>query len=248
MSVGSYQVPTGLKTLEQPQLVEFWLVRHGQSVWNAVDKYQGQANVPLSDLGVAEARALAKRLAGQEFAAIYSSDLERAQTTATIATADVQLSCQQQKQGQPRVQTMPELREILAGVLSGLSTAEICTRHPDYIERLNADPWHTPRPEGESMQDLLERTVAALRSICCSLSVPAPVSTATQATQRVLVFTHGGVIRTAVALGLGLSGSAASHCARLNVANTSLTRLLLGSDERVAGTLLSFNDDAHLRQ
>ncbi|UTA52008.1 histidine phosphatase family protein [Deinococcus radiodurans] len=58
---------------------------------------------------------------------------------------------------------------------------------------------------------------------------------------RVLVFTHGGVVR--VAVGLALGGVPGHAWSRLSVTNTSITRVLLGEH---SGTLLGFNDEAHL--
>ncbi|MEW6690221.1 MAG: histidine phosphatase family protein, partial [Pseudomonadota bacterium] len=54
------------------------LVRHGETAWNAEHRVQGQLDVALNETGRAQANALARALASEEFAAIYSSDLARA--------------------------------------------------------------------------------------------------------------------------------------------------------------------------
>jgi probable phosphoglycerate mutase len=214
--------PFGFTPPDRRSATELWVVRHGESTWNTEGRYQGQANVPLSPVGVLQAASLAERLTGQHFDAVYTSDLLRAaQTAQTVA---------ERLEGAPTVRPDPGLREIDVGELSGLVIADIRERHPDYLEALRTDPWTTRRPGGESMEDLYTRSGAAFETL-----------RARHPGQRVLVFTHGGVVR--VAVGLALGGVPANAWARLSVTNTSITRVLLGEN---SGTLLGFNDDAHL--
>ena len=56
----------------------WYLVRHGQTSWNRNGRVQGHTDVALSEEGVRQARAVAKRLAGRPFSAAYTSDLSRA--------------------------------------------------------------------------------------------------------------------------------------------------------------------------
>lgn len=205
-------------------------MRHGQSTWNADGRYQGQADVPLSEIGRQQSQALAERLAtlaagGVHFDAIYTSDLSRASQTAMITAACLGLD----------VCLDPRLREIHVGELSGLLREEIERDYPLYMTNLQADPWVTCRPGGESMKDLFERCREVFSEY-----------TERHAGGRVLVFTHGGVVR--VGVGLALSGLQSEPVipavwSRLSVANTSVTRLLLSPGE---GSLLCFNDEAHL--
>src|SRR2546421_645446 len=58
------------------------LVRHGESEWNRISRYQGQADAPLSELGLRQAEALGQRLALEKIDAIYASPLQRALRTA----------------------------------------------------------------------------------------------------------------------------------------------------------------------
>ncbi len=165
---------------------------------------------------------LAERLTGQTFDAVYSSDLARALVTAEIVA--------ERLAAQPDVRIDEGLREIDVGLLSGKDTPQLRTEHADYLEALRADPWNTRRPGGESMKDLYERAGTSFQAM-----------RARHAGGRVLVFTHGGVVR--VAVGLALGGVPQNAWARLSVTNTSVTRVLLTEG---GGTLLGFNDAAHL--
>lgn len=217
-----HRPPTGFTPPDRRTATEFWVVRHGESIWNADGRYQGQTDVPLSHVGLLQASSLAERLTGQHFDAVYSSDLARALQTAEIVA--------ERLAGRPPVHPDPGLREIDVGQLSGLVLADIEARHPEYLRDLRADPWQTRRPGGESMADLFARSGAAFERL-----------RAQHPGGRVLVFTHGGVVR--VAVGLALGGVPNHAWARLSVTNTSITRILLGEN---SGTLLGFNDDAHL--
>lgn len=216
------QSPTGFTPPDRATATEFWVIRHGESTWNADGRYQGQTDVPLSAVGRLQAASLAERLTGQEFGAVYSSDLLRASQTAQAVA--------ERLAGAPPVQLDPGLREISVGELAGLMMTDIRQRFPEYLSALQADPWATRRPGGESMADLYDRCGAAFH-----------VLRERHPGQRVLVFTHGGVVR--VAVGLALGGVPANAWARLSVTNTSITRVLLGAD---TGMLLEFNDAAHL--
>lgn len=214
--------PMGFSPPDRASATEFWVVRHGESTWNVEGRYQGQTDVPLSNVGVLQAATLAERLTGLHFGAVYSSDLRRAVQTAQAVT--------ERLAGAPPVQLDAGLREIDVGELSGLLVSEIRERFPEYLGALHADPWRTRRPGGESMEDLFGRSGAAFHAL-----------RERHPGERVLVFTHGGVVR--VAVGLALGGVPEGAWARLSVTNTSVTRVLLGAQ---SGTLLGFNDEAHL--
>jgi probable phosphoglycerate mutase len=90
------------------------LVRHGETDWNAAGRLQGHTDRPLSDYGREQARRLAEELTGEEFDAIYSSDLARARETAEIVGAELGLP----------VALDPDLREKDWGNWEGLTSTE----------------------------------------------------------------------------------------------------------------------------
>ena len=89
--------------------VPFWYLRHGETDWNARGLSQGSIDVPLNDLGLAQAREAGERLRGRGIASIVASPLSRARVTAEIV-ADIL--------GLP-VAIEPDLREVAWGIREG---------------------------------------------------------------------------------------------------------------------------------
>ncbi len=142
------------------------IVRHGQSEWNAVGRWQGQADPPLTDLGRAQAQAAVERLRG--FDRIASSDLRRSLDTAEIIRAGI---------GLPAVHVDADLRERDAGAWTGLTRSDIDEGWPGFLA--NGD-----RPTGYETDDLLRRRVlAATERVSADLDGG-----------RVAVIAHAGVI------------------------------------------------------
>ncbi len=90
------------------------LVRHGETDWNADGRLQGHTDRPLSDYGRRQAQKLADALEGEEFDAIYASDLARARETAEIVAERLRLP----------VVLDPDLREKDWGNWEGLTSME----------------------------------------------------------------------------------------------------------------------------
>jgi len=149
------------------------LVRHGETEWNAARRIQGQIDIGLNETGVAQARAAGRGLKEAGIAALYSSDLKRAWTTAgEIGTA----------LGLVPV-AVPEMRERRYGVFEGLTYAEAQARFPDgyaAFEGRNAD---YDFENGESLRAMFARVTDKLQAIA-----------ALHPAQSVLVVLHGGVL------------------------------------------------------
>jgi probable phosphoglycerate mutase len=148
-------------------------VRHGETEWNAGRRIQGQIDIPLSALGHAQARATGNALSDEGFAAIYSSDLERARQTAEATAHLAHLP----------LQLTPGLRERHYGVFQGLTHEEAAQRHPaDYARHHARDPRFAPAG-GESLLDLAARLHETIDAIVRR-----------HAGEAVALFTHGGVL------------------------------------------------------
>jgi len=157
--------------------------RHGQTAWNLQRRFQGQLDVPLDDLGRAQAARAAGLLAGFSPSAIVSSDLVRARETAQ-ALADVT---------RLPIATDPRLREIDVGVWQGLTFDEVAERYP-----VEAASWRDGgdgrRGGGESLVEVGARAVAAVDDALVSLADGATL----------VVVTHGAAGRAIVASMIGL--------------------------------------------
>ncbi len=190
------------------------LVRHAESIWNASQTWQGQTDVPLSARGRLQARALATRLFGEPFDHRRASDLARAFETARALG--------------PEPLADPRFREIDVGAWAGLSRHEAAARFPDQVARLRAG-LPVPIGGGESMPEFEARVDAAVDELL-----------AEHAGRRLLVVTHGGVIRALATRVLGMRGRTSPL---IGAGNTSLTRLV-AVDERLV--LQVYNDALHL--
>ncbi len=199
---------------------KIFLVRHGETLWNHARRYQGHADIPLSASGVAQARALAGRLASQSFAGFYASDLQRAYATALILAAPHGLA----------VQKVPALREIDFGDWEGLTREEIIELYPDLSRRWWSQPRDTRLPGGETLTEVATRAVGALREIA-----------ARHPDDQVVVVTHGGTIRAGIA---SLIHMDLNQYWRLRQDNTALSIIEFFAPDRAQ--LLLFNDTCHL--
>ena len=152
---------------------ELVAIRHGETVWNTQGLQQGQLNSDLTHLGRAQARALAERLGGEQFAAVYSSDLGRALETARVIADRIGLD----------VETDLRLRERNLGILQGISLRQFEQEHPgEYARFRSGDPDYVI-PSGESPRQRHERCVACATELA-----------GRHAGQRILIVTHGGIL------------------------------------------------------
>ena len=107
------------------------LARHGETDWNAEGRIQGQLDIPLNAQGHRQAAALAAALAGQDFQALYSSDLMRARLTALPLAQAHRLP----------LQPLPEWRERHHGRMQGQTYEEMAHDWPEGHRHLRArDP------------------------------------------------------------------------------------------------------------
>ena len=115
-------------------------VRHGQTEWNVLGRYQGQTDVALSPLGIEQAEKLAAHFPVDKIEAVYSSDLARAMKTASCVADRFGLT----------VEPRPELRELNFGDWEGLTYDEIVAKWPDALQNFFQHPDVLEIPHGES--------------------------------------------------------------------------------------------------
>jgi broad specificity phosphatase PhoE len=193
------------------------LVRHGESIWNGVRRFQGTTDVPLSETGYAQARAVGRALARYRVAAAYVSPLRRARETAVTALGGRDVP----------IRPIAELAEVGLGEWEGRTVDDVRGRAGDPYGAWIRAPLDCPPPGGERLDDAAARIVGALDRIAAA---HAPGDD-------VLVIAHGGVISLYACHLLGCSLNALW---RLRVDNASLTVV-------EPPRLISLNETGHLR-
>ena len=125
-----------------------YIIRHGESAYNAEHRIQGQLDPPLSPLGIRQAEALAHWARGESFDALYSSPLARAADTAGRLAAAIGLT--------PIFDD--RLRELNAGVFQGLRKDELPDRYAQALARWRSQDPDYRIPGGESRPTPLLRS------------------------------------------------------------------------------------------
>jgi probable phosphoglycerate mutase len=171
-----------------------YLARHGETTWNAVGRYQGRLETPLSPLGQAQAQALAGALAGRGIERIISSPLSRCVQTA------VPLSI---LTGVP-IETDPLLLEIGHGTWEGRYRDEIARSEPLLYREWREHPERVRFDGGESLHDVLERWKTFVREF--------------EPRGDTMLMTHDVVVRLAVLERTGRGLDELRHVRALNAA------------------------------
>lgn len=138
-------------------MANLWLVRHGQTDWNRMGKWQGQSpDAPaLNDVGRAQVLALRDQLKGLHISAIHSSDLLRARQTAELIANPLCLP----------VNFDLRLREMNLGNWEGMFSEEIKARYPRELAERTHNPATARAPSGESPSQVASRVIAAVNEI-----------------------------------------------------------------------------------
>ena len=129
------------------------LIRHGQSVWNATNRFTGWTDVELSQKGEIEAATAGEQLADVRFDVVHTSALMRAQRTAEIVMSKNRVS------GEIPTNQDERLNERHYGDLQGLNKAETAEIHGAEQVRIWRRSFDVPPPGGESLEMTAERTI-----------------------------------------------------------------------------------------
>jgi len=135
------------------------LIRHGQSMGNAAQRIQGLQDVPLTEVGRAQALALGQRLQhGYDIRALYASTLLRARKTAEIIGGLLGLT----------VTYDDRLKEYDCGVVTGMCFEEVASQYPEIARGWQKDPWRVPIPGEEGHDVFQQRVLSAMHEIIAS--------------------------------------------------------------------------------
>ena len=192
------------------------LVRHGETVWHAENRYAGRTDVALNDRGRAQAQRLAQWAAGAQLDAIWSSTLTRARETAERAASATGLPARVDER----------LVELDFGRGEGLTSADMQREFPEALGAFRADPATHHLPGGEDPHQAVDRALACLEDIA-----------AEHPSGRVLVVAHTTLLRLTLCR---LIGVALGEYRRLFpfVRNGAITEIAFGG---ASAALLQFN-------
>ena len=197
----------------------WYIVRHGETEWNAQGRIQGHTDISLSEKGIQQARLVAQRLAGVTLDVAYSSDLERSAQTARQILGERTIP----------LHTSPRLREYNKGVFEGLTPEETCQRYPELYEASQVNDLDFAPTGGESIR----QTSVRMKAIMAELKTRHP-------DDNVLIVGHGGALRAAFVALMELPLEANW---RFVMANCGLSVLDIYPDNAV---LRLYNDTSHL--
>ena len=163
------------------------LARHGETPWNAAGRYQGQIDIPLSEAGEVQAAKLGDRLRDVTITRAVSSQLVRARSTAEAALGENRKHI---------LRIDPRLQEIAHGDWEGLLAQQIAERDPVTCQAWRDAPQTVQMPQGENLQQVLDRAWEGLAAACEGLG----------ADDTLLIVAHDAVNRVLLCriLGLGL--------------------------------------------
>ncbi len=200
-------------------MTRFIVIRHGETRWNVEARIQGQGDSALTEAGIEQARALARRLATEKFDLLVASDLGRAHDTARHVAA---------RSGH-ELRLDARLRERSFGVGEGMTYEEIDRAYPDAFSRVReVDPDYVI-PGGESRSQFHERVRGAFEG----LAAQHPGKT-------IVVVTHGGVLATFYRHVKGID-LRTPH--RIPITNASYNALAFDGER---WTIEAWSDAAHL--
>ena len=202
--------------------MQLFLVRHGETAYNAVGRYQGHVQIDLNQRGTLQAARVGARLAKLPVDAIYSSDLVRCLQTIQPLVEATRLP----------LHLDARLREIDVGLWEHLTIPEIQDTFPGNYAAYKQNPGDTVHVGGESYTMLQARAVAAIQDIIAHHTLG----------QTIVVCTHGGTIRAIACWLLELN---VNHYNKMWIDNCALTSLRV-ADNHIR--LVSLNDNAHAEE
>ena len=196
------------------------LIRHGETEWNILGKFQGSTDIPLSNEGIRQAFMLKERLKS-DFDYIFSSPLKRAYETAKIL-------CDESGK---HVSIAEEIREINFGKWEGLTVKGIAEKYPDIFNE-----WRNDKREGKFCGGDMSTLNASIRAKNCIMEIANK-----HKGKKIVIVAHGGIIKAGL---IGIFEWDMSMYHKIALGNTCVNTITFNDDMKPA--LLGFNDTNHL--
>lgn len=162
------------------KVLKLYIVRHGETEWNVIKRFQGQLNTPLTEKGMEKLRKTGKKLENVLFDEVYTSELGR-----TVASAEIILNENNgYKNNKLELKKLAELNEVYFGVWQGLTYEEVFLKYPEEGNNYfyNVKNYKAENVEAEKLEDALERFLKGINKILDS-----------HESGNILVVTHGTV-------------------------------------------------------
>jgi len=201
-------------------MTQVYLVRHGQTAWNAELVFRGRRDIELNERGHREASAIASALRDKNLHAIYASPLTRALETARPLAASLHHG----------ITPVQDLTDISYGDWEGLAYREIKIRYPDLLTTWEQEPNLVRFPHGETLDEVRERSYGLLRELAEK-----------HANESILIVSHRVVNKVLLCAVLGLSTDRFWNIKQ----DTGCINIIEYSNQRFVLCLL--NDTCHLR-
>jgi probable phosphoglycerate mutase len=198
------------------------LVRHGETQGNREGLFRGQADFPLNENGLRQARDLAQALKKYELEAVYSSPLSRARVTAELIARSHNL----------KIEMEPGFNNIKLGLWEGVPKDEIAERFPELWELWVTRPEYLQIPEGETLDAVQVRASKALKRIVKE-----------QRGKTLAVVTHRAVLKPLLAWALGIPKP---YFWKLHIDTSSYS--ILEHTPKRGYTLTLLNETLHLKE
>lgn len=203
------------------EITTFFLVRHGETLMNREGIFRGRLDQPLNDVGIQQAIELGKALSGVTFDAIYTSPLSRSAATASaIMTANPK---------NPPVVVYEPINNIYLGQWQNELKDVIAAKYPDLWKQWIFDPENIKIPDAETLDDLKARLRPAIEEMTKKHS------------GNVAIVTHRSILKTLLALFIGLEGS---YFWRFHLDNASYSTVEYSADRGF--TITQLNVSHHL--
>ena len=162
------------------ETLKLYIVRHGETEWNVIKRFQGQLNTPLTEKGIKKLKETGKKLENVTFEEIYTSELER-----TVNSAEIILNENRgYKNKKLKLKKLAELNEVYFGVWQGLKYEEVFLKYPEEANNYfyNVKNYKAENVKAENLKDALERFLRGINKILDS-----------HKSGNILVVTHGTV-------------------------------------------------------
>lgn len=204
--------------------MNIYLIRHGETDWNSVRKYQGRMDIELNAKGIDEANSVGNKLENYNIDCIYSSTLKRAMKTAEIINSYVSAGT---------INPTDEIIELNLGEWEGRTWDEIQVEYKEFLKTWMTNRVKVKIPGGESYGDAEIRGINFLRNLVNSCNY-----------ENVVIVSHGALIAAVLCSILSID---ANHEGNFRVDNCSVNHIYYDKKEDKF-TVVTLNDISHLRK